>query len=585
MIRRAATSVIALTLAVLAACTSGPVVPPVADATRAAEARVAIERGDYASAREHYAELVRRSAGADRSRYQLELARAEVGLGSADAALAVLDAIQPPLPEGLDAGVAAVRADALFLLGRAVEAVRLLVEREIWLDTAAEILDNQNRIWAGLGLPLNRSAAGSRTGDALIDGWLALAPLTAVTGNEEEFRAALLAWRTDFPSHPAAGGILAERLAEIRGPDMRAPRVALLLPLGNPQTRLAALAVRDGIFAGYFAGGQADATDIRIYDTVQRGSLESYRDAQLEGADFIIGPLLTAEVDQVRSQVGFVPTLALNVSQQPTAATSNFYQFALSTDDEIEAIATRAVAAGHKTAVILHASNADGRRFGNAFRAAFESRGGRIIQSADYLSNGRDFANQIESLLNIDQSEGRRQRLAQNLGRSAGSIEFEPRRRQDIDMIFLQATPADARLLVPLLGRYDAAGIATYAMSDLYDPTRAGGDPDLNGVIFPDLPILLDPVGEAATAAELLSGASTPSARQFPRFFAFGFDAYLLAQRLYSGPAGVWPLAGATGELHLDDEGRIRRRLPFAEFNGGRPRSTGPATGLLLSAQ
>lgn len=578
---RPATSVIVLALAVLAACSSGPVVPPVADATRAAEARAAIERGDYPVAREHYTELVRRTTGDERSRYQLELARTELASGNADATLAVLSGIAPPLPEGLDADIAAVRAEAFFLQGNAVEAVRLLVEREIWLDSADAILDNQNRIWAGLSQALNRSAGGFRTGDSIIDGWLALAPLTALTNNEQDFRSALLDWRSEFPDHPATGGILSEQLALIRAPLTQAYRIALLLPLSNPELRVQALAVRDGVFGGHWSHTGNGRVEIRVYDTAPLGSVQSYEDAQLEGADFIIGPLLSDDVRDVQQAAGFVPTLALNVSSLEMPAASNFYQFSLSFDDEIEAIATRAIAAGHETAVILHPSDPSGRRRGTNFRTAFEARGGRVIDSAAYVSTGQDFANQIESVFNINRSEQRRDRIARDLGRT--NIEFEPRRRADVDMIFLPASAQDGRLLVPLLRRSNAGDIPTYSTREIYDQRRSTGDPDLDGVIFTDVPLLIDPTGEARTAAELLSAFSSDAASFDRRLYAFGFDAYLLADALYSGGASSWPLAGATGELYLGDNGRIRRRLPFAEFSNGRPRSTGPAIGLLGS--
>ena len=150
-------------------------------------------------------------------------------------------------------------------------------------------------------------------------------------------------------------------------------------------------------------------------------------------------------------------------------------------------------------------------------------------------------------------------------------------------MIFVQATPPVARLLVPLLEGKDAGNIPTYATSELYDPARTAGDPDLDGVEFPELPMLIDPVGEARTAADLLAEFSSPSASQLKRLFAFGFDAYLLAQAIYAGDSARWPIAGATGELYLGANGRIRRILPFAEFSGGRPRAAEPATGFLSS--
>jgi outer membrane PBP1 activator LpoA protein len=134
-------------------------------------------------------------------------------------------------------------------------------------------------------------------------------------------------------------------------------------------------------------------------------------------------------------------------------------------------------------------------------------------------------------------------------------------------------------LLVPLLAGNDAADIPTYATSEVYDPARSGGNTDLDGLIFPDLPLLLNPAGDARIAATMLTEFTSDSAEQYLRLFAFGFDAYNLAIGLYAGTTN-WPMAGATGELYVDGTGRIRRILPFAEFRGGRPQATEPAIGL-----
>jgi len=578
MMHRRRTSVIALGLALLAACSSTPESPSRGVEALTTEARAAIERGDFARARDAYAELVRSSSGETQNRHRVDLARAELGLGNADAALATLAAIPSPRPQDLEAGISAVRADALFALGRTADAVRLLVEREIWLDSPAEIIGNQERIWNGLARPESLAAAGTITGDSIVDGWLALIPVARQSADAAQFRAGLLEWQLRHPGHPAAAGILAERFAVTRSPGARAGQIAVLLPLTG-EFRVQAQAVLQGIFGSHFAGGRAAETDIRVYDTGVQGSVESYQTAVIEGADLIVGPLTAEEVTEVQRQAGFLPTLALNVpSVEQVVSTTNFFQYALSSDDEIEAIATRALARGHTTAIALHANDARGRRLMDRFRAAFEARGGRIINSAAYIGEGQDLSTSIDTLLNLRRSDQRHERLQNDLGRL---IEFEPRRRADIDMIFMQATPPVARLLVPLLEGKGAGNIPTFATSELYDPARTAADPDLNGVQFPELPMLIDPVGEARTAADLLAAYSTPSASQLKRLFAFGFDAYLLAQAIYASEPAAWPIAGATGELYVGEDGRIRRILPFAEFNGGRPRAAEPAPGLL----
>jgi hypothetical protein len=458
----------------------------------------------------------------------------------------------------------------------------LLVEREIWLESGAAILDNHAKIWDGLSQPSSLAAAALRTGDSTIDGWLALAPLTQLTDDSERFLDALINWRQEFGNHPAAGGILAEQLALLRGDGDRPTKIALLLPLSSA-VRASAEAIQQGFFAAFLGSDSSKQTSIQIYDTSQRGSVESFMTAQLEGADFVVGPLLTEEVQQVQAQAGFIPTLALNLGAPEANAATNFFQFALAYDDEVEAIAARAIADGHRTAAILYASSDRGYEQRDRFRAAWESYGGQVVSAVPYVPGSENLSAPIEELLNITQSESRHTRLEANLGLS---IEFEPRRRADIDMIFIQVEPANgnvtARLLVPLLrdNHADPADIPTFATRDIYDPTRRNGDPDLNGLIFPDVPLLINPNGGAEIAATRLAEFSTTSANQNPRFFAFGFDAYRLIEALYARADTEWPLSGASGELYLSDNGRIRRALPFAQFRDGQPRPLAPSDGL-----
>jgi outer membrane PBP1 activator LpoA protein len=416
--------------------------------------------------------------------------------------------------------------------------------------------------------------------------------LTRLTDDSERFLNALLDWRERFGNHPAASGILAERLAAQRGDGVRPTTIALLLPLSSA-VRASAEAILEGFFAaatGSAAIGNslsgsaaADRPAIRIYDTAQRGSAESFVTAQLEGADFIVGPLLTDEVAQVQAQAGFIPTLALNLGAAVSVAATNFFQFALAYDDEVDAIAARGIADGHRTAAILYASTDRGYEQRDRFRAAWESRGGTIINAIPYIPGSQNLSAPIEELLNIDQSEARHERLVANLGRT---IQFEPRRRADIDMIFLQLDPATgnatARVLVPLLTENDAdpEDIPTYSTRDVYDPTRRNGDPDLEYLIFPDVPLLIDPGGSAREAASRLAEFSTAAANQNRRFFAFGFDAFRLVEALYTRTGAGWPIPGATGDLYLGENGRIRRALPFAQFNGaGLPQALPPSVG------
>src|SRR5690606_38944444 len=136
--------------------------------------------------------------------------------------------------------------------------------------------------------------------------------------------------------------------------------------------------------------GAADAR-VRVYDTALLGSREAYERAQIEGAEFIVGPLLRSEVDEIVAQAGLVPTLALNFAQADTALTPNLYQFALRPEHEARAVARYAAANGARTAIAIVASTEVGYRALNAFRDEFELLGGRLLDFAGYEPTMQDF--------------------------------------------------------------------------------------------------------------------------------------------------------------------------------------------------
>jgi len=590
-----------------AACVTTPATTPSPEnVALERRARAAEERGDAASAMQLYRQLADATAGAARAGYLIDAARAALAAGdsaralqwvteaegTADGtqrqaiavllaeldlrderpadALARLDRLGRPASIPLMTDAESVRGRALFALGRPSEAVRTLVERETWLDSSAAVRDNQRMIWEGLGS--SADADIRPTGDELIDGWLALAPVAASGVSGAALRGALVDWRREHGSHPAAMGLLADLLAADQGDGAYPPQIALLLPISSPQ-RTFAVAIRDGFLAAHLASDtNAGEVSIRVYDTAQLGAEEAYRRAQLEGASFIVGPLLGPEVGRIVPQAGFVPTLALNYTDADTSSASSFWQFALAPEDETRAIARRAYADGARTAVALVPFDPSGwgLRLLNSFRTEFEALGGRLLEYETYDRAARDFSAPIEALLNLDLSKQRNTQLERLLGMN---LSFEPRRRQDADMIFLAAPDrTTARLLAPALRLYltGSEPLPIYANTDIHEPSDGARDGDLNDIVFPDAPWLLDPDPRGTALRRTLQSYWPQRASGGTlRFYAMGVDAYRLVGALYAG-AYSWPVEGLSGRLELDADGRVRRSLPFAQFRNGR---------------
>ncbi len=486
--------------------------------------------------------------------------------GDAVAALDMLDSMTDPTERSLSLRSMATRARALFQLARIEEAVTVLVERDVWLDTDAEILANHEMIWSGLqSQTAVRPVVATR--DPVIDGWLALAPV-AVATRADPFSLAdgLDRWLTRYPRHPAAEFLLPALREQDRLAQIYPARVALLLPLSSlPQP---AAAVRDGFIAAYLQNPSGAQMRLRVYDTDELGSQQAYEQAQLDGAQFIVGPLLKSDVEQIAMNAGLIPTLALNTVDTQQLLPPNFYQFGLAPEDEAAEAVRHAVANGAETAVALFPNSEWGLRVFQSFQREFEALGGRLLESRAYDSSTQDFSLAITTLLNLADSTQRHQRLAANLGLP---IEFEPRRRQDVDMIFFAAGPGAARLLAPQFRFHFAGDLPTYATSEIYEVATRGSDPDLNGVIFADIPWLITPDASAEALRSSLLRYWPQRTSRWLRLYGLGFDAYRMIPLLYNPGASFVSLPGMSGELWIDADGRVRRRLPIAQFRNGVP--------------
>ncbi|MEC8429318.1 MAG: penicillin-binding protein activator, partial [Pseudomonadota bacterium] len=147
-------------------------------------------------------------------------------------------------------------------------------------------------------------------------------------------------------------------------------------------------------------------------------------------------------------------------------------------------------------------------------------------------------------------------------------MEFEPRRRQDVDMIFLISRHDDARQIKPTLDFHYASDLPVYASSHIYagknDKKR---DRDLNGIRFTTLPWFFEAGNHPEKA---LIEQQTKTAPSYQRLYALGVDSYHLYPRLpqLETIQGA-RLYGATGSLALDNQRRVEREQIWAQMRGG----------------
>ena len=342
-------------------------------------------------------------------------------------------------------------------------------------------------------------------------------------------------------------------------------KVALLLPL---QGRLAEAgeAVRDGFYAAYYQALSRNhqTPSIKQYDT-SKGAQAAYQLAVADGADLVIGPLDKEDVKQVSQLPQLnVPLLSLNYPDpQPTTRINNFYQFGLAVEDEARQVARQGRLEGRKNALIVAPSLDWSERSVQAFSDEWQKLGGTLIGRTTFTDQDH-FSQTVRSTLLIDESQARSTLLQQQLNTK---FEFTPRRRADVDMIFMAVTPTHGRQVMPTLAFHYANNIPVYATSNVYSGgADAINNDDLNGVIFNTLPWLFDDNNpEKQSIAQ-----STKSSAVYSRLHALGADAYHLYARLEQlNQAPQTRIYGATGSLHLLADGRIEREEMWAHFVNG----------------
>lgn len=501
----------------------------------------------------------------------LRLLKAELALaqGNIETALMLMERLGAPTHPAQQRAVGLVRAQVLGSAGNHVAAARERMNLSPLL-TAQQREANDDAIWRELqAIPwtvLERLANDST--EALERGWFELAAIMAEPYSELEDQLALSQrWLARWSRHPAARRIPAS-VASLPGLVERRPNhVALLVPLeGN--LGAAGQAIRDGFMAAhYFAFGNGAITpELRVYDTSRVDPVTLYYEAISAGAQLVVGPLEKSKVGALNALAERpVPVLALNYLPVTEAAGERFYQFGLAAEDEAEQVGLRAWREGHRNALVLYPQGEWGERVSGSFAATWLELGGDITASSSFgeLST---LDERVANALLIADSELRANRISRILGQEP---EFYPRRRKDLDFVFLIARPVAARVLKPMLAFYFAGDLPVYSTSHVYTGTTATSqDSDLNGIKFCDMPwrIADDPIKAQAQAG--LTGA----AGNLSTLFALGVDAYRLHPRLdqlLADPDSRY--YGVTGALRIPKDQRIKRGLMWAQFIEGRP--------------
>lgn len=374
-------------------------------------------------------------------------------------------------------------------------------------------------------------------------------------------------WKTKWPYHPAAISPPKELFLLSKLPETKPEKLIIALPFTGPVGNVGK-AIRDGFIAAYIdhlKSSQTNTSSITFFDT-HKYPLESLYENPPEKNSLIIGPLTKANVNKLKFQdLALSPTLALNYLdddfQNPTFQ-ENLYQFGLNPEAEINQLASLLGKNGlNKIAFIAH-ENELGFRIQKSLLLALQSHNSMLIESA-YYQDQKSLSPAVASLLGTDLSLQRKNKLQRitNL-----SMEFEPRRRNDIDAVYMLAKPEIAKQLNPLFAYHYARDLPIYSSSQIHQVNTQ--QHDLDNIHFLEMPWMLS---NSIKIKKEINDITPSSASEYSRFYALGADAFSLSTRLLLlKEVQSSQLQGQTGTLSIDSNGIVQRKLELAVFRKGK---------------
>ena len=464
-----------------------------------------------------------------------------------------------------------IRSRGVLAIGKPMESARLRMQISQYLKTPQEIEKNNDFIWAALNRitepAMIRALSEQQTRE--MRGWLEL-NLIARRSNmlPVKMEPWIDQWYQRYGDHMAAPRYAINLLEESKRIYINPRHIALMLPFSGRLEKVAEAIQNGFLYAYYQDPNQVAELEIINASTDPAEFNLQYEQAIQNGADFIVGPVSKELIDSLQQREELeVPTLTLNYGNDEDEAGLNLYQFGLRPEDEAEQIADYALAQDKHHALVLVPDTEWGYRLQRAFSKRFEALGGQVVGSGVYPAKKNDYSAAIQNLLNLTTSNNRKSILQQVIKEQ---VQFDARRRQDVDMIFIAANSRQARLIKPQLKFFHAQDLPVYATSHISSSTgNPDDDRDLNDILFVDIPWMLD--NRNLQDHQQISRLWPDSSQRFSRLFALGIDAYRMIpslRRLMINPEES--LTHNTGQLSVDKNGRVKRSLLMATYENGR---------------
>ena len=430
----------------------------------------------------------------------------------------------------------------------------------------------------------------ARLSEEKLQAWLQLAIITKRYALQPElFSQQLVSWQSRHLGHPLVTALPDDIQVMLAQPPIQAQRITILLPLTG---RLAnqGLAVKEGVLAAYLENlanptnrtNQSTPSEIEFIDS----ALKTAEELNTLVADFdvVIGPLVKEKISEL-SQI--LPAdkilLALNrvnlANNQPSltpigqqneseALDKEHYYFALAPEDEGEQIAQYMQRQQLVRPVVFAANNDTAQRMAEAFINQWQQAPNSIKPDLSTFTDSKDMRARVSDILDVSQSKARINQIENIADVEVIGVE---RNRRDIDAMVLFANPEQTALLNPIieasLSPFARKTLAVFASSRSYSlDLNSNNLRDLRNLTFTDMPWML-PEHNWQSLAEEINQVWAYKQDTLMRLFAMGFDAYNLLPNLRRLKA-LPQLAsqGLTGEIFVDSNGVVHRRLPWAQI-------------------
>ena len=431
-----------------------------------------------------------------------------------------------------------------------------------------EIPALQSALWDNLTKLSSYALERFNRGSVIQQGWTNLALYHQVYANSGvELDQAINNWRRRYPGHPAVA-ILPEQdeaLADLAPVNIE--RLAVLLPQSGANERLG-----DALKAGILAGlDKQTISDTIFIDENLATQVLSDQLSQFN-PDFVIGPLLKANIDKLAQAKTLIdtPTLHLNTFDGERLSLQHYF-FALNPEHEVQQALEHFLAKGYQKPMLLAPNNANGQRLVDYFNIQWQ-RYSETKPQIGFYNDNKDMPNTITSLLEVDKSK---QRIKTVKSLFKQEVESETRSRSDIDAIYILGDAIETRLIKPYLDvnvSTFAQRIPLYASSKSHskqiDRTDKG---DLEGLYFTELPWMLNATVKQHNLRNQYNTLWPENADISQRLFAMAYDAVSVLSDIRQ--LSVMPgnkFTGLSGKLSVNTSGHIERTLDWAQYTNRR---------------